>query len=127
MSGADTVVTVAIAPADRERATLFYRFPFPGGQRALGFRLDEGQAVVPFESCPPNRRRFSGRGVVGRRTQFNGGFLFTEPQYLRLTRREGRRAATSSPMVAHAVIVTVRCSDGAPAKSNHREPQNRDR
>ena len=81
---ADTVVTVAIAPADRKRATLFYRQPFPSGRRALGFRLDEGQAVIRFESCPANRRRFSGRGVVGPRTQFNGGFLFTEAQCVRL-------------------------------------------
>ncbi len=92
---ADTVVTVAIAPADRKRATLFYS-DFPRGQRALGFRLEEGQAVVRFESCPPSKRRFSGRGIVGPRTQFNGGFLFTESQCLRLdvydqTRRTARR------------------------------------
>jgi hypothetical protein len=81
---AGAVVTVAIAPADRQRAALFYRTPFPAGRRAFGFRLDEGQAVVRFESCSANQPRFSGRGVVGGRTQFNGGFVFTEPQCLRL-------------------------------------------
>ncbi|HEV2060508.1 MAG TPA: hypothetical protein VGR11_14220 [Solirubrobacteraceae bacterium] len=79
---ADTVVTVAVAPEDRRRAALLYRFP--SGNRSLGFRLDEGQTMVRFESCPEDKRRFSGPGVVGPRTQFNGGFLFTEPQCLRL-------------------------------------------
>jgi hypothetical protein len=90
---ADTKVTVAIAPTDRKRATLFYGLPFPSGRRALGFRLDEGQAVVRFESCPANHRRFSGHGVVGPRTQFNGGFLFTEPQCYRLDVYNGTNGA----------------------------------
>jgi hypothetical protein len=40
--------------------------------------------VIRFESCPANQPRSSGRGVVGPRTQFNGGFLFTESQCVRL-------------------------------------------
>jgi hypothetical protein len=79
---ANSVVTVSIPPGDRRQAALLYRFR--GGYRALGYRISDGQRVVRFESCPQNRRRFSSRGVVGPRTQYNGGFVFSEPQCVRL-------------------------------------------
>jgi hypothetical protein len=104
---ADTVATVAIAPQDRARARLFYRLPFPSGRRALGFRLDEGQAVMRFISCPARKRRYSGRGVVGPRTQFNGGFLFTEPQCLRLDVYDEIRATSSPHLVAYGRAETA--------------------
>lgn len=100
---ADTVATVAIAPEDRARATLFYRLPFPGGRRALGFRLNEGQAVVRFMSCPATERRYSRRGVVGPRTQFNGGFLFTKPQCLRLDVYDETRGTRRRHFVAYGL------------------------
>jgi hypothetical protein len=81
---ATAVVTVSIARSDRGRARLVYRVPFPGGRRAVGLRLEEGQVAVRFEGCPPSQGRYSTPGSVGARTQFGGGFLFTEPQCLRL-------------------------------------------
>jgi hypothetical protein len=79
---ADSVVTVAVTPADRRHAALLYRWR--GGRRMFGFRLSEGQRVVQFRSCPAGHRRFRGRGRVGPRTQYSGGFLFAGPQCLRL-------------------------------------------
>lgn len=79
---ADSVVTVAVAPADQQRAALVYRWR--GGRRVFGFRLSEGQRIVQFRSCPADHRRFRGRGRVGPRTQYNGGFLFAGPQCLHL-------------------------------------------
>jgi hypothetical protein len=79
---ADSVVTVAVAPADQRQVALLYRWR--GGRRVFGFRLSEGQHVVQFRSCPASHRRFRGRGRVGPRTQYNGGFLFAGPQCLRL-------------------------------------------
>jgi hypothetical protein len=81
---ANALATVSIARRDRERARLVFGLPFPRGKRRLGLRLEEGQIAVRFEGCTPSQGRFSSAGAVGRRTQFNGGFLFTRPQCLRI-------------------------------------------
>src|SRR3954453_23291984 len=81
---ANALATVSIAPPDRGRARLVYRLPFPGGRRARGLRLAEGQVAVRFEGCPPSQGRFSSPGSVESRTQFSGGFLFSKPQCLRI-------------------------------------------
>ena len=71
---AATRVTVTIAPAHRRRAALLYGDFDRMNEQGL-WRLADGAAAVRFEACRPDQPRFSGRGSVGARTQFNGGFL----------------------------------------------------
>jgi hypothetical protein len=71
---AATRVTVTISPPDRRAAVLLYG-NFDRMNRQGMWKLTDGAAAVRFEACPPDQPRFSGRGPVGRRTQFNGGFL----------------------------------------------------
>jgi hypothetical protein len=83
-AGAD--VTVAIGPASRDSAGLL--FDLNGRSGPSGIRLRWSQRAVRFRACPADRSasnpRFYRRATVGPWTQFNGGFLFTRPQCLRL-------------------------------------------
>ena len=94
--GPAAVAGVSIARRDRGRARLLYRLPFPADKRRLGLRVEDGQINVRFEGCTPSQGRFSSLGGSRRGTFFNGGFVFTGPQCLRLdvydhlTRTRGR-------------------------------------
>lgn len=83
---AGTDVTVAIAPQSRKRAGMLYGGDIDYGR--FGIPFDEGEQAVRFRACPANRRAFSPRHyrrrTVGPWTQFNGGFILTERQCLRL-------------------------------------------
>jgi hypothetical protein len=77
----DHEVTLAIPPRFRKRVALLYRF---GGGTRLGYKLSEGDPAVRFKPCAPNEPRRSGRGTVGPRTQFNGGFVVAGPTCVEL-------------------------------------------
>ena len=84
---ANTDVTVAIAPANRKTAGMLYGLDEIDYGR-FGIPFDEGEQVVRFKSCPADKRsfapRFYRRRTVGPWTQFNGGFILTRPQCVRL-------------------------------------------
>jgi len=69
---ADARATLSVVPTDRDHVSLMYGGPGSVGRN--GFRLSDGISAVAFEACPPDEPRFSSSGVVGARTQFNGGF-----------------------------------------------------
>jgi hypothetical protein len=64
-----------------DRASLLYRFR-PGAR--FGYNVGDGDLAVRFQPCPPDEPRRSGRGTVGSRTQFNGGFVVAGPQCVEL-------------------------------------------
>jgi hypothetical protein len=66
---ANAVVTVAVAPGERDLALNFEDARLPAVAR-----LSKLQQTVEFRACAPSQERFSGRGEVGAQTQFNGGF-----------------------------------------------------
>lgn len=41
--------------------------------------LAQAPSAVTFEACPPSEPRFSGKGIVGSQTEFNGGFVSAGP------------------------------------------------
>jgi hypothetical protein len=65
----------------RGKVSLLYRFR--GGARA-GYKLSDGDLAVRFKPCPPDEPRRLGRGTVGSRTQFNGGFVVAGSQCVEL-------------------------------------------
>lgn len=71
---ANAVVTVAVAPGERDLALNYEHRRLP----AIA-RLSELQRTVEFRACAPSHSGFSGRGRVGPRTQFNGGFASAGP------------------------------------------------
>jgi hypothetical protein len=71
---ANAVVTVAVAPGERDLA-----LNYEHGRLPAIARLSELQRTVEFRACAPSHSRFSGRGRVGPRTQFNGGFASAGP------------------------------------------------
>lgn len=79
-------VIVAIAPANRRLAGMLYKLDVAYGRYGVPFRA--AQQTVRFRACrarrPAEHPRFYRRATVGPWTQFNGGFLFTRPQCLRL-------------------------------------------
>lgn len=79
-------VIVAIAPGSRDKAGLLYDLDLEYGRYGVRFR--DRQLAVRFRACradhPAGSPRFYRRATVGPWTQFNGGFLFTKPQCLRL-------------------------------------------
>jgi len=92
-AGADVVV--AIAPVSRHGARLLYARDIKYGR--FGIPFEEGERAVRFRACaadhPAFAPRFYRRRTVGPWTQFNGGFLLTGPQCLRLDVYERGRAA----------------------------------
>ena len=70
---ASTRATLVVPRAERDRLALIYGDFISG--RHHGYRLSDGTSAVRFEACPAEEARFSGRGTVGARTQFNGGFI----------------------------------------------------
>jgi hypothetical protein len=83
---------VAVAPSSRAYVGFVYG-PSPDPRDARD-SVDESERVVEFQACPKNERRLDGRGRVGRRTWFAGGFLIAEARCLRLlasVRREPAR------------------------------------
>jgi hypothetical protein len=79
-------VIVAIAPQSKRRAGLLYDLDLEYGRYGVPF--GESQRAVRFRGCranhPAGSPRFYRRRTIGPWTQFNGGFLFTRPQCLRL-------------------------------------------
>jgi len=71
---ASAVVTVAVAPGERDLALNYDDAHLP----AIA-RLSDLQRTVEFRACAASQRRFSWRGRVGPRTQFNGGFASAGP------------------------------------------------
>lgn len=71
---ANAVVTVAVAPGEHNLALNYEHARLP-----TITRLSELQRTVEFRACAPSHPRFSGRGRVGPRTQFNGGFASAGP------------------------------------------------
>ena len=70
---ANAVVTVAVPPGERDLALNYIgRLPFIA-------RLSDLDRTVEFRACASSHLRFSGRGRVGPRTQFNGGFTSAGP------------------------------------------------
>ena len=80
---ASTDVVVAIAPKNRKAAGMLYGLDeVEHGE--FGIPFDEGEQAVRFKACPTEKRRFGGRARIGPWTQFNGGFILTRPQCVRL-------------------------------------------
>lgn len=75
---ADTPATVVISAPDRDNLALIYDDFGAANQRGY-YRLADGSDVVRFEPCRRNEPRYSGKGTVGPRTQYNGGFLVRKP------------------------------------------------
>jgi hypothetical protein len=75
---ADTRVTLSVAVGDRGHLALLYG-DFPAMTADGLYRMSNAVAAVRFEACPADEPRFSGPGVVGRRTKFNGGFAVSAP------------------------------------------------
>jgi hypothetical protein len=79
---AGTRPRVAIAPGGLASAGLVYgSSPDPRTPRDS---LDLSERAVEFQACPRDEPRFDGRGPVGRRTYFAGGFLVAESHCMRL-------------------------------------------
>ena len=74
-------VTLAIPSRLRKRVALVYRFR---GGAGFGYKLSEGDPAIRFRPCAPTEPRRSGRGTVGSRTQFNGGFVVARPTCVEL-------------------------------------------
>jgi hypothetical protein len=101
-------VTVAIAPSSRGRAGLIY------GARTKRtgplLHLNETERAVEFRPCRSDEPRFDGKGTVGPRSDFSGGFLVTKPHCLRLrVSADGRPArgyvlAFGVPKCGHAAV-----------------------
>jgi hypothetical protein len=108
-------VLVQIQQRYRGRVSLLYRFP--GGDRS-GYRLSDGDLAVRFKPCPLSKPRRLGRGTVGSRTQFNGGFVVAGPQCVEL-----RVAVAGRPREIHRRVsfgTSSACESGAGHRSrNH--------
>jgi hypothetical protein len=105
-------VLVQIQQRYRGRVSLLYRFP--GGDRS-GYRLSDGDLAVRFKPCPPSEPRRLGRGTVGSRTQFNGGFVVAGPQCVEL-----RVAVAGRPREIHRRVsfgTSSACESGAGHRS----------
>ena len=80
-------VIVAIAPESEKRAAMLYELDGVEYGR-YGVPFEQGEQAVRFRGCPADHPagspRFYGRRTVGPFTQFNGGFMFTGPQCLKL-------------------------------------------
>jgi hypothetical protein len=89
-------VTVVIGPSSRGRAGLVY------GKRSIRsgplLHLRETERSVQLVPCERDHPRFDGRGKVGARTDFAGGFVAAEPQCLQLQ-------VTSKGRPARAVVI----------------------
>jgi len=82
-AGADVVL--AIAPENRDMAGLLYDRDVRYGR--FGIPFEEGERAVRFRACSADHPASSllyGRRTIGAWTQFNGGFILTKAQCLRL-------------------------------------------
>jgi hypothetical protein len=97
LAGVRAGVHTTVAVARSSRAFVGFVYGPSTDPRDPRDSLDESERVVVFQACPTNERRFDGRGRVGRRTYFAGGFLIAEAHCLHLlasVRREPARRYT---------------------------------
>ena len=83
-----STVRLAIAPSDRDHASLLYD-PTKWDRRRI--HISDGEPVVEFVPCRPLEDRFG--------TQFNGAFLVHGPRCVKLVASwaEGRRRVVEAP------------------------------
>jgi len=87
---AGTRMRLRVAPSSRGFVGFVYGPPT--NLRGARDTLAESERAVEFRGCPKDQRRRDGRGAVGARTWFAGGFVVAETRCLSLLVSVGRKA-----------------------------------